>query len=211
MADKRNSGFIAFEGIDGCGKSSLAKIVAGRLEANGFRVELTQEPTKTWLGDAVRRSYGEVINPYTEAFLFLADRATHTDWIRQRVAEGSIVISDRYSDSTVAYQAALLHQRMGGSPRDYIRYLEAVSAPVITEPDLTILLDLAPEISLGRLGGRAELEKFENLENLRLVRENYLAIARGRKNAHVVDAAGPIGEVERAILDIVGGWGGIAL
>jgi dTMP kinase len=198
------SGFITLEGIDGCGKSTLSKLIAGRLTEAGFRVELTAEPTRTWLGDAVRRSYTEEVNPYTEAFLFLADRATHTDWIRARMAEGKIVISDRYSDSTIAYQAALLHQRLGGEPEEYIRYLTSVSEPVILTPDLTFLLDVDPEVSLKRLDGRGELEKFENLDNLRAVRRNYLAIAKASKHVRIVDASGTMESVQKQVAEILG-------
>jgi dTMP kinase len=205
------SGFIAFEGIDGCGKSSLAGIISKRLAEAGFRVELTAEPTGTWLGDAVRRSYTEDVSPYTEAFLFLADRATHTEWIRERMKAGSLVISDRYSDSTVAYQAALLHQRLGGKPSEHIRYLMEVSKPVVQRPDLTLLLDVDPEISLKRLGERSGLEKFETLENLRLVRQNYLDIAGMSKHVRVVDASAGIADVERSILTVLGSHLGIEL
>jgi len=198
------SGFITLEGIDGCGKSSLTSIISKRLEEAGFRVELTAEPTGTWLGDAVRRSYTEDVSPYTEAFLFLADRATHTEWIRGRVQAGSLVISDRYSDSTVAYQAALLHQKLGGKPSEYIQYLMAVSKPVIHKPDLTLLLDVDPEVSLKRLGERTGLEKFETLENLRLVRQNYLDIARISKHVKVIDASAGIVDVEKSVFVLLG-------
>jgi dTMP kinase len=170
----------------------------------GYRVELTLEPTRTWLGDAVRRSYKEEVSPYTEAFLFLADRATHTDWIRKKMAEGKLVISDRYSDSTVAYQAAQLQQKLGGKAADYIHWLTAASEPAILEPNITILLDVAPEISLKRLGGRTELEKFENLENLKLVRQNYLNIAGKTQRIKIVDASKPILEVQDSVFKVLG-------
>jgi len=199
------SGFIALEGIDGCGKSTLATLLSERLANAGFRVELTAEPTRTWLGDAVRRSYTESVSPYTEAFLFLADRATHTDWIRERVKAGGLVISDRYSDSTVAYQAALLHQRLGGKPEHYIRYLTEVSEPIVTKPDITLLLDVDPGVSLKRLGSRAELEKFENLENLRLVRRNYLAIAKASDHTKIIDASRSLARVGEDAVKAIGG------
>ena len=192
------------EGIDGCGKSSLASIIASRLMEAGFSVELTSEPTRTWLGDAVRRSYNEDVNPYTEAFLFMADRATHTDWIIKKMAEGKMVLSDRYSDSTVAYQAALLHQRLGGRSSDYIQYLTEMSKPIIRTPDITLLLDIDPEMSLKRLGGRTELEKFENLENLRMVRQNYLEIAKASNHFRVVDASKNIVEVKEQAFKVIG-------
>ncbi len=205
------SGFITLEGIDGCGKSSLTCMISKRLGEAGFRVELTAEPTGTWLGDAVRRSYTEDVSPYTEAFLFLADRAQHTEWIRERMQEGKLVISDRYSDSTVAYQAAHLHQKFGGRPSEYIWYLMAVSEPVIQKPDLTLLLDVDPEISLKRLVERPGLEKFETLGNLRLVRQNYLDIARISKHVKVIDASAGIADVEKSVSALLGKHFGIEL
>ena len=198
------SGFITFEGIDGCGKTSLIRKVADRLEKAGFSVELTREPTDTWLGDAVRQGYKEDISPYTEAFLFLADRATHTDRIRKQVAEGKVVMSDRYSDSTVAYQAAFLNQRLGGKCETYMEWLKKVSEPVVIEPDITFLLDVDPETSLGRLRNRSQKEKFETLENLRQVRRNYLAIAETEERVHVIDASRGIPEVLGDILFTLG-------
>ncbi|MCK5396766.1 MAG: dTMP kinase [Thermoplasmata archaeon] len=197
------SGFITFEGIDGCGKSTVARLIGERLEAQGINVELTLEPTRTWLGDAVRRSYTEDIHPYTEAFLFLADRATHTNWINEKLSSGNVVISDRYSDSTVAYQAAQFHQKLGGPMPDYVKWLQEVSQPIIRTPDLTLLLDIDPEVSLARLGGREEMEKFETLDNLKLVRENYLAIAEDSPHFRIIDATKTVEEVTEEVWGII--------
>ena len=197
------SKFITFEGIDGCGKSTVASLIAQRLKEQGKNVELTLEPTKTWLGEAVRRSYTEKINPYTEAFLFLADRATHTDWIKEKMNQGSTVISDRYSDSTVAYQAAHFHQKFGGPMPEYLKWLQEVSQPAIITPNLTLLFDINPEISLARLTGRAEMEKFETLENLKLVRENYLAIAEDSAHFKIIDASKSLEEVTEEVWNLI--------
>ena len=197
------NGFITFEGIDGCGKSTVASIIADRLEKEGVDVILTQEPTKTWLGDAVRRSYTEDIHPFTEAFLFLADRATHTKWIKEKLYQGNFVISDRYSDSTVAYQAALFHQDLGEPAEVYIEWLQNISKPVIRVPNITFLFDIDPEISLQRVGGRGEKEKFETLENLKQVRANYLAIAEDSPHFRIVDAALPLDEVVETVWKII--------
>lgn len=195
--------FITFEGIDGCGKTTVMARVAKRLSKAGFDVEPTREPTGTWLGDAVRRSYKEDVSPYTEAFLFLADRATHTELIKARLSEGKVVLCDRYSDSTVAYQAAFFRQRLGGECSEHMRWLEEISAPVIIEPDITFLLDVDPRISLKRLKGRPEKEKFETLRNLRQVRSNYLAIAQGNPRMIVIDASGSLAAVEKAVASAI--------
>ena len=197
------SGFITFEGIDGCGKSTVARLITERLEREGVDVILTQEPTDTWLGDAVRRSYTEKIHPYTEAFLFLADRATHTRWIEEILHNGSVVISDRYSDSTIAYQAALFHQNFGGPMPEYIKWLWDVSKPIIRVPDITFLFDIDPQVSLERVGNRGKKEKFETLENLRQVRENYLAIAEDSSHFRIIDAGKTLDEVTAEVWAII--------
>ena len=197
------SGFITFEGIDGCGKTTVANLIAERLKQEGIGIILTKEPTDTWLGDAVRRSYAEDIHPYTEAFLFLADRATHTDWINEKLNNGNIVISDRYSDSTVAYQAALFHQNFGNPMPEYVKWLQDVSGPIIRTPNITFLFDIDPEISLERVGNRGEKEKFETLDNLKLVRENYLAIADEYSHFRIIDATRTIEEVTEEVWQII--------
>jgi len=151
----------------------------------------------------VRRSYTENIHPYTEAFLFLADRATHTDWIKEKMSQGNIVISDRYSDSTVAYQAALFHEKFGGSMPEYVKWLQEVSQPVIITPNITLLLDIDPEVSLARITDRAEVEKFETLENLKLVRENYLAIAEGSVHFRIIDSSKTLEEVTEEAWNLI--------
>ncbi len=197
------SGFITFEGIDGCGKTTVANLIAERLKQEGIGIILTKEPTDTWLGDAVRRSYAEDIHPYTEAFLFLADRATHTDWINEKLNNGNIVISDRYSDSTVAYQAALFHQNFGNPMPEYVKWLQDVSGPIIRTPNITFLFDIDPEVSLERVGNRGEKEKFETLDNLKLVRENYLAIADEYSHFRIIDATRTIEEVTEEVWQII--------
>ena len=100
--------FITFEGIDGAGKTTIIRRIEPELRSRGYRVVITTEPTRTWLGDAVKRSYDDDIGPLAETFLFLADRARHTIQIREWLARGATVVSDRYADSTYAYQGARL-------------------------------------------------------------------------------------------------------
>ena len=79
--------FIVFEGIDGSGKTTIARSIAEGLEKEGKRVYLTEEPTKTWLGEAVRRGIEEEKNPYTQALLFFADRAEHVREIKRKLGK----------------------------------------------------------------------------------------------------------------------------
>jgi dTMP kinase len=193
--------FVTFEGVDGSGKSTVVKKVVYQLKREGYKVTLTMEPSLTWLGDAVRRSYTEDVSPYTEVFLFMADRATHTDWVRKKIAQGRLVLSDRYSDSTVAYQGALLFRRKGGPLERHIEWLAELNDKIILEPDMTFLLDIDPIRSLRRLDNRNARSKFERLKYLRMVREGYLKIAEMKKRMLIIDASQPIEDVTAFILN----------
>jgi len=187
--------FVTFEGVDGSGKTTICRKVAAHLKREGHGITVTKEPTDTWLGETVKQSYRSRTSPYTEAFLFMADRATHTDWIKNRMSNGRHVFCDRYSDSTVAYQAALLHKELGGSMEKYRDWLLELNIKIILKPDLTLLFDVDPAISLKRLKGRGVRTKFERLKYLENVRENYLAIAASSKHIKVIDAGQPYKEV----------------
>ena len=169
--------FITLEGIDGAGKTTIAHRVESELRKKGHRVVLTTEPTRTWLGDAVKKSYDDDVGPLAETFLFLADRARHTAQIEEWLAKGALVVSDRYADSTYAYQGA----RLKGTVRNPIRWLQAVSAPAVIEPDLTILLDVSPRLGLRRIAGRKRKVRFEKERFLTEVARNYRRLAKGRR------------------------------
>jgi len=169
--------FITLEGIDGAGKTTIAHRVESELRKKGHRVVLTTEPTRTWLGDAVKKSYDDDVGPLAETFLFLADRARHTAQIEEWLAKGALVVSDRYADSTYAYQGA----RLKGTVRNPIRWLQAVSAPAVIEPDLTILLDVFPRLGLRRIAGRKRKVRFEKERFLTEVARNYRRLAKGRR------------------------------
>ena len=167
--------FIVLEGIDGSGKTTLARALQSRLASElGWDVVLTAEPTDGPVGSLLR---GEKIDsPRAEALLFIADRACHTDSIREMTEKGTTVISDRYYASTLAYQSASL----SGPVMDY-DLLVKMNEAVITQPDITILLDLDPETCGDRIDRRGEQKsKFERLEYQKRVRENYLRIAKER-------------------------------
>jgi dTMP kinase len=173
--------FITVEGIDGAGKTTIVRRIGPELRKRGYHVVLTTEPTRTWLGDAVKRSFDDDVGPLAETFLFLADRARHTEQIRSWLAQGAIVLCDRYADSTFAYQGA----RLRGIVKDPIRWLTAVSAPAVLEPDLTILLEIPPRLGLRRIAGRKRKVRFEKEPFLALVAENYRRLARSRRFARI--------------------------
>ena len=175
--------FIVLEGIDGSGKTTLARSLKSQLESvRGWKVQLTAEPTKGPVGSLLREE--TIDSPRAEAMLFIADRACHTDEMRALVEKGTTVICDRYYASTLAYQSASL----SGPVLDY-HLLEEMNDAVTMEPDITILLDIDPEVSGGRVDSRGEQKsKFERLEFQRRVRDNYLRIAKER-GFSVLDAS----------------------
>ncbi|MEW5760194.1 MAG: dTMP kinase, partial [Candidatus Thermoplasmatota archaeon] len=96
--------FITVEGIDGCGKTTVSKALWKELNKIGYKVAYTYEPTDSSIGNLIKKCCS---SPFTEAFLFMADRAEHQKWIRKKL-EKSFVICDRYMDSTTAYQGEKL-------------------------------------------------------------------------------------------------------
>lgn len=169
--------FITLEGTDGCGKSTQAGILAERLETAGYSVRLTREPGGTPLAEGFRRLILDPknrVHPLTELFLYEASRAQHTEEvILPALADGKIVVSDRYTDATVAYQG---YGRK--IPLAAVKTLNRIAA-IGLKPDLTILLELseksARERTKGRLKDRLESEK--NSFQAR-VRTGYREIAR---------------------------------
>jgi len=171
------AGFVSFEGIDGSGKTTVSRLVAESLRAKGQTVHLTHEPTKTWLGDAVRHAYDDDVGAIAESFLFLADRAAHQSDIRAHLDKGELVLCDRYADSTYAYQGA----RLEGLVKDPIRFLQRASESWMLRPDLTILLRIPAEVGRNRIEGRPNLFRFEDLAFLEKVAANYDRLARSRR------------------------------
>ncbi|HYT17914.1 MAG TPA: dTMP kinase [Thermoplasmata archaeon] len=171
------TGFVTFEGIDGSGKTTVSRLVAKSLQARGRRVYLTSEPTKTWLGEAVRHAYDGDVGAVAESFLFLADRAAHLTEIRAHLERRELVLCDRYADSTYAYQGA----RLEGLVDDPIRFLQRASESWMLRPDLTILLRVPVELARKRIEGRPNLVRFEDVAFLKKVAANYDRLARSRR------------------------------
>jgi dTMP kinase len=193
--------FVTVEGIDGTGKSSVCEMVHSMLVAEGFRVKSTREPSDSWLGQIVKGSFDKDISPFSEALLFCADRAEHTREIRGWIGKGTHVICDRYVDSTVAYQGAVLRRHYDG--KDLLGWLKALNDPFIIEPDMTVLLVASPEVCLERLGARDERTKFERLETLRAVEENYLKLKDGSARFVTVDAEEPLDRVVSRTFELI--------
>ena len=161
---------ITLEGIDGSGKSSVHSALADAYPG----ATLTREPTDSWYGDAVMRSIEEPdADPLAELFLYTADHAAHlASTVRPALSAGDLVISDRYSDSRYAYQAATL----AGSPAhadrfdDPLAFVRRIHEPWTRPPDATLYLDVDPETGAERAGAT---NKFEGADFLARVRENY--------------------------------------
>ena len=169
--------FITFEGVEGCGKSVQAKALYRRLSQLALPAVLTQEPGGTALGRKIARwlkwAENTDISPLSELFLFNASRAQlMSDVIKPGLEVGKIVICDRYTDSTTAYQSY-------GRGLD-LEMVKAVNRAAThgLEPHLTFLLDITVEAGLARKGAEKQ-DRFEreNMDFHRRVRDGYLKIA----------------------------------
>ncbi len=177
--------FVTFEGGDGVGKSTQAALLAARLEAAGRTVVRTREPGGTDLGVQLRQLLQHQpghIDPRAEALLYAADRAHHiATVVRPALAAGSVVLQDRYLDSSIAYQGAgrVLEPQA-------IRDLSLWATDGLL-PDLTILLDLDPELgAVRRAGGEYDRMEAESLDFHRRVRDGYLALAAAEPGRFLV-------------------------
>ncbi|MGA2121529.1 MAG: dTMP kinase [Methanoregula sp.] len=172
---------VTLEGIDGSGKSTLHAALRELLA--DLDPVFTREPGATWVGDAVRRAIAEQIDPVTEATLFVADHAAHlATVVRPALAEGKLVISDRYSDSRYAYQSVTL-QGIIPEPEQWLRAMHNGWSII---PDRTFLCVLPIDEALTRLKPAGAREHFEKREVLEKVQNNYLAYARNEPSRFVV-------------------------
>ncbi|MDH7556902.1 MAG: dTMP kinase [Candidatus Methanosuratincola sp.] len=190
MPDLKRGVFIALEGVDGAGSSTQTRLLVDLLAAKGFSAVATKEPNPSgFIEPAIRLSLAQPSgSPVVDALLFAADRADHVDrLIRPALADRKIVVSDRYLESSVAYQCA---QGLDE------RWILAINKHAL-KPDLTIIMDIDPEVSLSRK--KSPPERYENPDFLRKVRQKFLDRA-ARKGYEVVDASKPVDEVHTEIV-----------
>jgi len=164
--------FIAFEGIDGSGKSTQVKLLSESLEKTGHKIYTTFEPTDSPIGRIIRDIFNHRLEAdhRTIAGLFVADRLDHLlnkqNGILRKMEEGYTVITDRYYFSSYAYHGA--HMSL-----DWVIEANSLSADLL-RPDINIFIDISPEISLNRIAkSRHSMELFETLDNLRQVKDKY--------------------------------------
>jgi len=165
--------FVAIEGIDGSGKSTVISHLAGILP----RVYVTREPSGGPIGRLIKEwaLRGGSSDPHVDALLFAADRIEHyRREVKPKLMEGFLVVTERYVESSIAYQGA------AGVPIDFIKYINSL----VPKPDLTVILDVDPQIAVERISRRGGAEKFEHAAFLRRVREIYLR--RAAEEGHPV-------------------------
>jgi dTMP kinase len=191
--------FVCFEGGEGAGKSTQSQALATTLEERGFHTLLTFEPGDTSVGKEVRRivldpETGE-LSDRTEVLLYAADKAEHVDTVvLPALSRGEVVITDRYVDSTLAYQGAG-------------RTLDAVEVEMVARwatrdlrPHLTVVLDVDPEHGFGRFAGRDRIEG-ESPEFHRRVRAAFVEMAAADPDHYLVlDAGRPAAEIADEVL-----------
>lgn len=206
MPDETPAGaLITIEGIDGTGKSTVATDIGRFLEGKGVRGALQREPTPLWLGQAVRTGQAHHVSPVALTFLFLADRAEHARALVDQVSRGTVVVCDRFLDSTTAYQGAALDGVLPESAGDPVEWVWSLQRPWAPIPDLTLLLVDEPAKCMERVrsrGGATEL--FEQEAFLAKVQENYRKIAAREPGRFRVVEPGPLDGVKAAARGHIG-------
>ena len=207
--EKKNGFFITFEGPEGAGKSSQADHLAQYLTAKGFSCIRTREPGGTPMAEELRKIVksscsGEIVHPETELLLMEAARSQHMrELILPALAAGKVVICDRFTDSTTAYQGGAR-----GISGETVKCFNLFAAAGRL-PDLTFLMDITPECGFKRIRNRFQddgaFDRFEaeNLEFHHRVRNAFLAIAAAEpERVRVIDADRPRECVQKEIEDL---------
>jgi dTMP kinase len=201
MTNKRGL-FLTLEGAEGVGKSTNIEYITQYLEQRDIEYVLTREPGGTQLAEKIRNLllavHEEPMSELTELLLVFAARAQHLDKvIEPALSKGKWVVCDRFTDATFAYQGA-----GRGLSVETIGQLQSLVQGKL-RPDLTLILDLNPEIGLARASNRGELDRFELEQQsfFRHVRQGYLDIAQAEpERCRVIDASKPLTDVKLDLL-----------
>lgn len=203
----KSAKFVVIEGLEGAGKSTAVATVLSWLQANGADVVQTREPGGTPLAEQIRTMVkavqDEKIAPETELLLMYAARSQLlANVIRPALARGQWVLADRHDLSSRAYQ--------GGGRQIASEIIDQIRAVVVkdTRPDLTLYLDIDPEIGLKRALARGELDRIEQekLDFFKRTRQKYLEIAATDTSIVVIDASKPLEQVQQALTDTLSAW-----
>ncbi len=194
--------FITFEGGDGCGKTTQIELLNKYLSGKGYKTLLTREPGAKGLGEKLREillNYDGEVSPNCESFLFLADRAQHVDCIiKPALEDGKIILCDRHTDSTVAYQG---YGR--GLNLERIYQLNTIATSGL-KPDLTIVLDVDVETSMKRVGKEKDRMESAGIEFFKRVRQGFLEIAKKEpQRVKVINSSDTIENIHKQIVELV--------
>lgn len=194
--------FITFEGADGCGKTTQIELVNKYLQEKGYKTLVTREPGAKGLGEKLREillNYEGEVSPNCESFLFLADRAQHVDCIiKPALKNNTIVLCDRHTDSTIAYQ--------GYGRQLNIQEIKKLNDIAVNglKPDLTIVFDIDIETSMQRVGKTKDRMESAGMEFFNRVRNGYLAIAQEEpKRVKVINSADTIENIHTKVVELV--------
>ncbi len=202
---KRKGLFISFEGIEGTGKSTQARLLRDWLETKGIEAVLTREPGGTEIGKSIRHVLLDEkharMDPATEFLLYAADRRQHmAEEILPALKRGLVVITDRFSDSTRAYQG---YAR--GLDMPLLEKLNEVATEG-REPDLTLLLDMdvCEGLLRNRNANKSDRLEMEDVDFHERVREGFLSIQRAEpERVKLIDATGSVEDVHARVIETV--------
>ena len=195
--------FITFEGADGCGKTTQIKLIDEYLRSKGYKTLLTREPGSKGLGEKIREillNYNGEVSSRCESFLFLADRAQPVDCIiKPALQERTIVLCERHTDSTVAYQG---YGR--GLDIEEIKKLNALATGGL-KPDLTIVFDVDIETSQARVGKNKDRMESAGVEFFKRVRAGFLEIAKKEPGrVKVINSSDTIENIHKKVVELIG-------
>ena len=201
MSSLSNAKFITFEGIDGCGKSTQARLLLDHMNNSGVETILVREPGGTNISEAIREillhSSSSQMGDRTESLLMTASRAQLTqEVIIPNIDQGKFVIADRYSDSTLAYQG-------GGRNLDIEWLIELNNYATFTLlPDITFFVDIRPEEALRRKDSDKDRIEGEGIELQTRVRKTYQILAERFNDRYVIiDGYAEKGEIHQKVLN----------
>ena len=193
--------FVALEGIDGSGKTTVSSRLRDKLESDGIRVFLTHEPTfsvDSISGKLVSQRDAE--SALKLFFMFTEDRYRHQAEISEKLDQGYLVLCDRYIYSSFAYQGPLL-EGIFGAPERLVAWMSGVSEIIKVRPDINIYLDISADTAIKRIWNRRSITGFEDLQYLDRVRSYYTGVLR--KHLIIINGEDPLNRVVNEIYSII--------